>query len=443
MVMNFKTQFICRKITYQKALEEVQQYLSSKYGKLLASDDINSQKEQIKHYIIKYIKDNGIIVDNHSIDALAERLYLDMAEFSFLTKYIFFRADIEEININAWNDIEIIENNGNRYKIEETFLSPQHALDIVRKLLRISGTVIDDAQPYALGYLTSNIRISAMKTPLVDDDIGVACAIRIVNAVNFDKYKLLNYGTATEEMLDFLSLCIRYGISIVVAGATGSGKTTTANWILTTIPNEKRIVTIESGSREFNLIKKDENGKVINSVIHTMTRFSDNEKANVDQVDLLALLLRFHPEIIGIGEVRGKEAYTAQEAARTGHTVITTVHANSSEGAYRRFCSLIKQDYDIKDETIYEYVTEAFPVVVFQKQLEDNSRKITEILECEIYPDGTRKYRPLWRYVTKSNKIVDDKIVIEGSFEKVNGISHSLKKRFLENGLEINVLNEL
>lgn len=440
---SFNNPFVNKKISFESALTEVQNYLSTKYGKLLSSDKSSDQKEQIKAYILKYIQDNGIVVENICTGDLIERLYSEMAEFSFLTKYIFFKSDIEEININSWDDIEIIENNGNRYKLDEHFTSPQHALDIVRKLLRVSGTIIDDAQPFALGSLSSNIRISAMKSPLVDEDIGVVCAIRIVNAVNFHKSNLIDKNTATEEMLDFLSLCIRYGVSIVVAGATGSGKTTTANWIMTTIPDDKRICTIESGSREFNLRKVDANGNILNSVIHTMTRFSENEKANVDQVDLLALLLRFHPDIIGIGEVRGKEAYTAQEAARTGHTVITTVHANSCDGAYRRFCSLIKQDYEIKDETIYEYVTEAFPIVIFQKQLEDSSRKITEILECEIDSDGLRRFRPLWQYITEENTVVNNKVNIKGRFEKVNTISKGLKKRFIENGLAINILKDM
>ena len=62
-------------------------------------------------------------------------------------------------------------------------------------------------------------------------------------------------GTATGPMLDFLSACLRYGVSVCVAGATGSGKTTVAGWLLTTIPDHKRIFTIENGSRELDLVR--------------------------------------------------------------------------------------------------------------------------------------------------------------------------------------------
>ena len=110
-------------------------------------------------------------------------------------------------------------------------------------------------------------------------------------------------GTATGEMLDFLSECIRYGISVCVAGATSSGKTTLAGWLLTTVPDSKRIFTIENGSRELDLVRKQD-GKIVNRVIHTLTRDAESEKQTVDQDALLDMALRFNPEIICVGEMR-------------------------------------------------------------------------------------------------------------------------------------------
>ena len=79
-----------------------------------------------------------------------------------------------------------------------------------------------------------------------------------------------------------------------------------------------------------------EDGKVVNSIIHTLTRDSDNDKQKVDQTDLIDLSLRFNPDIIVVGEMRGKEANAAQEVARTGVGVLTTIHSNSCEATYRR-----------------------------------------------------------------------------------------------------------
>ena len=222
-------------------------------------------------------------------DRLIDDLYTEMAEFSFLTKYIF-GTGIEEIDINSWRDIEIQYNDGRCEKLEEHFESPEHAVNVIRRMLHVSGMVLDNASPAVLGHLSKNIRIAVLKTPLVDEDVGIAASIRIVNPQSLKKENFVDGGTATGEMLDFLAECLRYGISICVAGATSSGKTTLAGWLLTTIPDGKRIFTIENGSRELALVR-EKDGKVTNSVIHTLTRYSENEKQNIDQ-DMLQMCIR-------------------------------------------------------------------------------------------------------------------------------------------------------
>lgn len=293
-----------------------------------------------------------------------------------------------------------------------------------------------------LGHLSKNIRIAVLKTPLVDEDVGIAASIRIVNPQSLKKCDFVDGGTATEEMLDFLAECLRYGISICVAGATSSGKTTLAGWLLTTIPDNKRIFTIENGSRELALVR-EKDGKVTNSVIHTLTRFSENEKQNIDQDMLLDMALRFNPEIICVGEMRSSEAYTAQESARTGHTVLTTIHSNSCEATYSRMRTLCKRKYDMDDEVLMDLVTEAFPIVVFTKQLENKKRRLMEIMECEITRDGKRHFNSLFRYEITENRVEGDEFIINGTHQKVSGISESLKKRFLENGMPKDVLNRI
>lgn len=426
---------------FTDVLKEVQEYISSKYSTLIIDQGSGDVKEQIKRYITKYVQDYRIAVKGMDRQELVDTIYTEMAEFSFLTKYVF-GTGIEEIDINSWRDIEVQYSGGVTKKLTERFESPQHAINVIRRMLHTSGMVLDNASPAVLGHLSKNIRIAAMKTPLVDEDVGIAASIRIVNPQSMKQEDFINGGTATQPMMDFLTECLRYGISICVAGATSSGKTTLLGWLLTTIPDNKRIYTIESGSRELALVREKE-GVVTNSVIHTLTRDSENERQRVDQIALLDMALRFNPDIIVVGEMRGPEANAAQEAARTGVAVVTTIHSNSCEATYRRMVSLCKRAVDMSDETLLSYVTEAYPIVAFCKQLENRERRLMEIQECEIRPDGTRSYRPLFQYKITENRVEDGKFIIEGRHEQVHAISDGLVKRLLENGMPGETLKKL
>ena len=265
-----------KKWEFSDVLKEAQTFISNHYSALVVEglNKINSEndevKEQVKRYIRKFLLDQKISVEGFSQDDLIDKLYSEMAEFSFLTKYIF-GTGIEEININSWDDIVVQYSDGRSVKLEEKFDSPDHAINIVRRMLHVSGMVLDNTSPAILGHLSKNIRIAVLKTPLVDEDVGVAASIRIVNAQKLQKEDFIKSGTATEKMMDLLSTLVRYGVSTTVAGATSSGKTTLTGWLLSTIPFDKRIFTIENGSRELDLVKRDENGKIINKDVHTQS----------------------------------------------------------------------------------------------------------------------------------------------------------------------------
>lgn len=422
---------------FRSVLQEVQEYISKEYASLI-TDGGEDSRQQIKRFITKYLLDRRIAVRDYPGQQLVDALYTEMAEFGFLTKYIF-GSGIEEVNINSWRDIEVLYSTGETVKLTEHFDSPDHAVNVVRRMLHHSGMVLDNASPAVLGHLSKNIRIAVLKAPLVDEDVGVCASIRIVNPQRMQKEDFVSGGTASSDMLDFLTACLRYGISVCVAGATGSGKTTLAGWLLTTIPANKRIFTIEAGSRELDLVR-ERDGRVCNSVIHAITRESENEKQCIDQDMLLDYGLRYHPDIICVGEMRSAEAYAAQEAARTGHAVLTTIHSNSCESTWRRMVTLCKRKHDMADETLLNLVTEAFPIVVYCKQLENKQRKLMEIMECEILPDGARQYNTLFRFQIVENRVENEKYIISGSHEAVRTISESLQRRFIENGMPQDML---
>ena len=233
---------------FAEVLKEVQEFISRSYSGLLLEDGREETRDQVKRYIRKYLQDTRTQTKDMKREELVDALYREMAEYSFLTPYIF-GTGIEEIDINSWKDIEVQYSDGRCEKMKEHFSSPEHAISVIRRMLHVSGMVLDNASPAVLGHLSKNIRIAVLKTPLVDEDVGISASIRIVNPQNLQKKDFINGGTATEEMLDFLAACLRYGVSVCVAGATSSGKTTLAGWLLTTIPGSTRIFTIENGSR--------------------------------------------------------------------------------------------------------------------------------------------------------------------------------------------------
>lgn len=138
---------------FSDVLKEVQEYISSKYSTLMVEGGSEEVKQQVKRYITKYICDYRITVKGKTQEQLIDDLYTEMAEFSFLTKYIF-GTGIEEIDINSWRDIEIQYNDGRCEKLEEHFESPEHAVNVIRRMLHVSGMVLDNASPAVLGHLS-------------------------------------------------------------------------------------------------------------------------------------------------------------------------------------------------------------------------------------------------------------------------------------------------
>lgn len=118
-------------IGFEALLRETQSYMSKACGNKLFDSDL---KDAMRQLIKQYMKDHNYYVPHMNLAEAADRLYVEMAEYSFLTPLLA-RKDIEEININSWDDIQIIPSKGQQYKYSEHFSSAQHAVDVVRRML--------------------------------------------------------------------------------------------------------------------------------------------------------------------------------------------------------------------------------------------------------------------------------------------------------------------
>lgn len=419
---------------YYECLNIVRSSISNNHASDLANLDLANDGERIlKNLISKYINQNNLSCTEISDqNELTEKIFDDMAGFGILTSYIF-NDTVEEININAWNDIEIVTSNGYR-KIDESFNSPEEAVSMVKKMCASGDVTIDASTPVRDSYIFKGTRISAMIPPVIDEEIGTVASIRRQKKDAITPEMLINAGSVIKEELEFLSMSLNNGISLAIGGATGSGKTTFLGCLLTDIEDSKRIYTIED-SRELNLIKYDTDGKIINRVIHTKT----NEGSNTTQTELLKQSLRQDPDIIVPAEMRGEEAWDAQEAGRTGHTIATSLHTNSPEETYTRILTLCQEKgTNLSEDLIMRMIMDAFPLVVFIKKLKDGTRRCMKIIEPTSYKDGDLKYHTIYQFVIKGwEKDETGKVKVKGEHKRVGDLSDKLAMRMLENGAEL------
>ena len=147
------------KIELYALVTRAQEYISRNYATVLAD---KNRRQELENCIGKYLYDTAYTVEGYDTEALAKRLFTEMADYSVLTKYLS-DPDIEEININGWDDVALTHLDGHIEKAKEHFFSPAHAVDIVKKLLHHSGMIIDNATPIAQGHLPNNTRITVPK----------------------------------------------------------------------------------------------------------------------------------------------------------------------------------------------------------------------------------------------------------------------------------------
>ena len=154
-------------------------------------------------------------------------------------------------------------------------------------------------------------------------------------------------------------------------------------------------------------------------------------------LDLIVSSLRFHPALIVPAEVRDAAAWEAANAGQTGHTILTAFHADSAFDAYRRLVSMCHSaQTGLSDAHLLEMCVGAWPIMVYKKQLKDNSRKYMEIFEATGVENGKLQGQMLYRFViSKTERDGHGGIVkVHGSHQRVGIISSELFKRLCDNG---------
>jgi len=421
---------------YDEILDKLQRIIAKNHSAELAQVLYSQEAEgKLKDLIMQYLNSERMVARGiANISDLVDAIYFDMAGMGILSGSLT-DNEVEEINVNGFNGIWVLYKD-RKVRLPATFTNPEACANIAKKMSRFGNVILDGSKPIGDSYIARGIRMSGAIAPCVDQDAGAIASIRKQRPSFITRENLIGWETATAEELDFLTLCVNNGVSVAIAGATGSGKTSDMGYILSCISKDKRIVTIED-TRELALVQCDENGAMVNDVVHLLTKEEPNP---ITMLDLLKLSLRLHPTVLVPAEMRGKEALTVQEAGRTGHTIVSTLHANSARTAYERILTMcLEAGTSLSEERLLRNIVEAFPIMLFKMQLPDKSRKYIEIFEATGVENGQVAGTTLFRYDIdhyerdKSGKII--KAV--GQHKRVGYISQALAERLLINGVEL------
>lgn len=333
--------------------------------------------------------DELIVIINEEINKKSREVYLSLKERDYLRKKIFNslrRLDIlqeliddksiSEIMINGTKHI-FIEQHGKISEWEHHFESEQKLLDIIQQIAAEANRMVNESSPIVDSRLKDGSRVNAVLPPISLD--GPAVTIRKFPDKAITMEKLIDIGSITKDAAYFLELLVRSGYNIFISGGTGSGKTTFLNALSNYIPNTERIITIED-SAELQILN-------IPNLIRLEVRNANVEGRNeISMRDLIKSSLRMRPDRIIIGEVRDAAAIDMLQGLNTGHSGLSTGHANSPKDMLSRLETMVLLGVDIPLMAVRRQIASAIDIIIQLGRLRDKSRRVLEIIEvldCE------------------------------------------------------------
>lgn len=293
---------------------------------------IEKDDEKLLEYIDKRFKIIAIELGlNISYETYKKIYYYLIRDFIGFNKIDPMLKDyfVEDVECNgAGGPIYVVHRIYRNLKTNVTFQKMEELEGFVEKLAQRSGKHISYASPILDGTLPDGSRVNATYTKDITSK-GPTFTIRKFTKTPWTPSQLLKFRTLSPEMLAYLWILVQYKMNILITGGTSSGKTTLLNAIAFFIPPEARVVSIED-TRELNLPREN----WLPSVVRSATGIG-----KVGEIDLFTLLrssFRQNPDYVVVGEVRGKEASVLFQGMASGHSSISTMHADSVDTLIKR-----------------------------------------------------------------------------------------------------------
>ncbi|WP_304124552.1 CpaF family protein [Methanosphaera cuniculi] len=373
-------------------MKQIPQYKTQKIEKLTA--DETQQYQQIKQKIIQQnITDNTQttlkqkIQENTKNTKIIQKLISDINQYGKIDPLLN-DDELEEIMIIGDNKPIYVYHRTIGMMITDITLKNTEIRQIIDKIANNTQRKIDKQTPLLDARLDDGSRINATIPPISAD--GPTLTIRKFKKDPLTIIDLIENKTLTYELAAFLWLVIEgCGVNpsnIIIAGGTGSGKTTTLNTLTQFIPPYERIISIED-TLEMQIPHKH--------IIRTETRPPNIENKGEITMDLLLKnSLRQRPDRIIVGEVRSKEAITLFSALNTGHSGMGTLHANSTHETITRLTN--------PPMNVPNIMINSINFIIMQKRLYNphlgTIRRITEIAEVVGMENNKIQLNKIYQY---------------------------------------------
>ncbi len=380
---------------------------------------------EVRNKAVDLVRRNAELLSLPDRDRLIEELLDEAFGFGPL-EGLMRDHQISDILVNGPRQV-YIEKHGRLELSKVAFQDEGHLLQIVQRIVASTGRRIDENSPMVDARLPDGSRLNAVIKPLAIN--GPLVSIRRFGGRPLMVEDLLNNGSMTSEMVDFLAACVQARVNIVISGGTGTGKTTLLNCLSRYIPKSERVATIEDAA-ELMLQQPH--------VVKMETRPANLEgEGEVTMRDLVRNALRMRPDRIIVGECRGPEALDMLQAMNTGHEgSLTTIHANTPRDAVTRLEMMIGMGgFEMPIWVIRKQVASSIDVVVQVSRLIGGRRKVVRISEITGMESDAVMMHDLFEYVQTG---VDENGAAVGHFMGT-GIRPDCLDRITASGIQLSV----
>jgi len=288
---------------------------------------------------------------------------------------------ISEVMVNGANRV-FVEKAGFVEEVPGLSIGEKSLMVAVKNIARRLGDDISESKPILDSRLPDGSRVAAIIPPCSVN--GVTLTIRKFTARHFGIEDLIETGTMERWVANQLENYVLARKNVLIAGGTGTGKTTLLNVLGKLIPPDERILLIEDTSE----IHKDHD-----NLVRLEARQAQNGVPPVTIRDLLKAALRHRPDRIILGEIRGGEAFDLLQLFNTGHSgSLSTVHATSARQALSRFTSCVLQSgVDLPYRAIKTNIGDSVNVVV-QLERRPGKRFVSEVAQIVRYDTDLDEY---------------------------------------------------